>query len=316
MKNKQNEKTLENVKLKIAISKFQEEEKIEAKRTNKSILKIASVACLVIVSITGITFSGNIENFIKGIFVANTSDEVDIENNNEYVAEAQTGMQNVDEVKIERNDEVITGNYVTEEIYSVEYNSKDYKDLPINYTEACYAYDTSTPEKAIGVADYVFIAKINSILRTEYRFGTQGPYTVYSATVIQNIKGEIIKNENIEIVLHGGLNKDKSSYSFMSGMDFLNVGEYYILLPYTASDGRLGISNRTSIVSLGKLNQNTVKTLKDTTLLQNAIENADLKRGTKAIDIVSRYMKAAENPIIPEGKTHVRSHLYDIELNK
>lgn len=178
---------------------------------------------------------------------------------------------------------------INEETYSLEYNAEDYKDLPKFEAIAGYAYDTSSPEKAIGVADYVFIAKINGIIRTEYKFSTKDPYTVYSATVIENIKGEIIKDENIEIIVHGGLNIDKKSYTIFSGIDFLNVGEYYILLPYTASDGRLGISNNTSIVYLGKSIGSSTNT-------------------------VERYREAAKNPIAPEGKKYIKSQLYDAEL--
>lgn len=177
---------------------------------------------------------------------------------------------------------------VNEETYSLEYNESDYKDLPRFEAIAGYAYDTSSPEKAIGVADYVFIAKINGILRTEYKFSTKDPYTVYSATVIENIKGKIVKDENIEIIAHGGLNIDKKSYTIFGGIEFLNVGEYYILLPYTTSDGRLGISNTTSIVNIGK-----------------SIGSSN--------NTVERYKEAAENPIAPEGKKYVKSQLYDVE---
>lgn len=177
---------------------------------------------------------------------------------------------------------------INEVTYSLEYNAADYKELPRIESEVSYAYDTRSPEKAIGVADYVFIAKINGILRTEYRFNTKEPYTVYSATVIENIKGEIIKDKKIEIFTHGGLNSDKKSYTIFGGIEFLNVGEYYILLPYTASDGRLGISNTTSIVELGK----SIGSYNNT---------------------VERYKEAAKNPIAPEGKKYAKSKLYDVE---
>ena len=62
---------------------------------------------------------------------------------------------------------------INEVTYSLEYNAADYKELPRIESEVSYAYDTRSPEKAIGVADYVFIAKINGILRTEYRFNTK-----------------------------------------------------------------------------------------------------------------------------------------------
>ena len=42
-------------------------------------------------------------------------------------------------------------------------------NLPINYMHAFYAYPFTTVEETIGTADYTFVAKINSIKRTEYR---------------------------------------------------------------------------------------------------------------------------------------------------
>ena len=56
MKNKQTEKILENVKLKISISNFNDEEKIEMNNMKKSILKVSAIACCMLISITGIVF--------------------------------------------------------------------------------------------------------------------------------------------------------------------------------------------------------------------------------------------------------------------
>ena len=37
------------------------------------------------------------------------------------------------------------------------------KDIKVNYHPVLNMYDMYAPEKAIGVVDYVFVAKINSI---------------------------------------------------------------------------------------------------------------------------------------------------------
>lgn len=47
--------------------------------------------------------------------------------------------------------------------------NKNNDDLPINYTSAMWMYDTSTPEKAMGISAYAFVARVNKILRTEYK---------------------------------------------------------------------------------------------------------------------------------------------------
>lgn len=42
------------------------------------------------------------------------------------------------------------------------------KDIKVNYHPVLNMYDMSTPEKAVGAVDYVFVAKINSIKKTLY----------------------------------------------------------------------------------------------------------------------------------------------------
>lgn len=103
MNNKQKQQILENVKLKISISNFEKEEKIEMKRTRKSILKIAAVACCTMLSITGVIFAKDIGNFVKEFFGANSSDGVDTAVNNGYVADTNTEYQNAEgiELKVE-----------------------------------------------------------------------------------------------------------------------------------------------------------------------------------------------------------------------
>lgn len=49
------------------------------------------------------------------------------------------------------------------------HNTELYNNLPVTRAHGMKMYDTSTPEKAIGISDYVFVAKINKILRTEYK---------------------------------------------------------------------------------------------------------------------------------------------------
>lgn len=184
----------------------------------------------------------------------------------------------------------------------VTYDYEKYKDLPIIYNPICLGYDTSTSERAVGVADYVFVAKVNSILRTEYQFPVKTtidgiaktvymPYTVYSVTVTQNIKGELVKSKDIEVMQYGGLEEDTKSYTFGEGMGFLNVGEYYILLVNTNNnEDNFIIDSPDSVVSLGKTEKNN--------------------------EIINAYKKAKKNAIVPEGKEVVKSKLYDVSYSE
>ena len=129
---------------------------------------------------------------------------------------------------------------------SIEQSSTEmYKGLPVNVSRATYMYDTSTPEQAVGISDYVFVAKINEISRTEYRNPTTvetglfsseirtTPYTFYNIDVIKNIKGELITSESIEYMQYGGINEDGKSYTFIEGTELLEPGKYYIIMADT-----------------------------------------------------------------------------------
>ena len=80
----------------------------------------------------------------------------------------------------------------------------------------------------------MFVARVESELRTEYtnlRQNEDGtitgkPYTVYSITVLENIKGELRKNEPIEFFKHGGVNYDGLSISLLEGDQLLESGKH------------------------------------------------------------------------------------------
>lgn len=94
-----NKKIIENVKLKISISNFEEEEGIEMDKKRKNIFKTASVACLLIAIITGASFANEIQNFIKNFF-GTTSEGVDIAVNNGYMQEVDCEYQEFNGISI------------------------------------------------------------------------------------------------------------------------------------------------------------------------------------------------------------------------
>ena len=143
------------------------------------------------------------------------------------------------------------------------YKSK--KDLPIYSTSAMWLYDTSTPERAMGISDYAFVARINKVLKTVYmnpitleaslnseRKTIYDPYTVYEIMVVENIKGEIVTNKAIELMQYGGLNYDGKSYTLLENSELLTPGNYYILLTNVWPEQNiLEVSEPTRIIKLG-----------------------------------------------------------------
>lgn len=98
--NNENKKIFEDVKLKIAISNFEKEEKETMKYNRKNILKVVAVACCILILTTGGVFAKDITNFIKNLFGANTSGGVDTAVNNGYIADVETEYQNADGIEI------------------------------------------------------------------------------------------------------------------------------------------------------------------------------------------------------------------------
>lgn len=122
------------------------------------------------------------------------------------------------------------------------------RELPVNYGEACFVINVNEPREQAGWSDYVFAARVDEELRTEYenvRRNEKGvvigsPYTYYSVTVIDNLKGELKKNEPIELCKKGGVSYDGKSISLIEGDSFLEAGKYYIIFASAEKDGRLG----------------------------------------------------------------------------
>ena len=144
---------------------------------------------------------------------------------------------------------------------------KYYKNLPVYTASPMYLYDTSTPQKAIGISDYVFVAKIKKIVGTRYLDEStdknkkaslkedSSPYTLYEIEVIKNIKGQLNTEEPILFTQFGGLNKDGKGYTLIEGVNLLTENNYYLILSNTIKmDGEiiLEASEATRLIDLGQ----------------------------------------------------------------
>ena len=112
------------------------------KKTRKSIMKIAAIACCTMLSITGVVFAKDIGNFVKEFFGGNSSEGVDTAVNNGYVADANTEYQNaegidlkidtilMDDFNFDMNFNVIISNK-----YDIKEFEKEYPDVEYFYTK-------------------------------------------------------------------------------------------------------------------------------------------------------------------------------------
>ena len=159
------------------------------------------------------------------------------------------------------------------------------KDIKVNYHPVLNMYDMSTPEKAVGAVDYVFVARINSIKKTLY--SDYEPYTVYNITILENIKGNLLTD--ITLTQMGGISKSKKEYILPSDTKLLKQGKTYLILSYVPEyNGDLQINSN-----------------------YNYIELNDSKD-----ELITRYQQAYKNEEVPEQKKDSFISKYDISLNQ
>ena len=139
------------------------------------------------------------------------------------------------------------------------------KDLPIYYLEVSYVIDIENPREVVGFGDYVFVAHVNEEIETVHKNvewihfkKTSMPYTVYSITVIENLKGNINKNTPVEIERFGGVNIDNDSISLPRGDVLLEAGAYYIFIASSDHDGNLGQAAPSAAIKLDIESENEI----------------------------------------------------------
>lgn len=155
------------------------------------------------------------------------------------------------------------------------YNEK-FAHLPKVDMTSSFIVDISTPENAIDYYPYAFVAKVNKVIKTDYRDPIEReitadgsetkliykPYTIYDITVIENLKGEIVKDTNITIEQVGGVSQDNDYVIFPTNMEFLKENYYYILLPYSPTDtDGLRLESSYNVIELGELTDKETKKL-------------------------------------------------------
>lgn len=147
---------------------------------------------------------------------------------------------------------------------------------------ATFSIDLSDPKAVVGNADYVFVGKVDAQNDTEYKDSVQvesedgkpeevaSPYTNYSVTVTENIKGKLAPNDTIKIQKSGGFSKDKKECYLYEGDELPEVGKTYIFVAYAQQDGSLLLSGPMSNIPV---DENNYKDSKDYKEIADAFAN-------------------------------------------
>lgn len=139
----------------------------------------------------------------------------------------------------------------------------DDNDAQVKHMQALYSIDVSDPAALAGDADYVFIGKVDKQVGTTYKHPIQkedgkggykevaDPYTDYSVTVYENLKGELVLDQPIPVQKEGGISKDGKYYKLFENDELLKVGGLYIFYGYAQSvDGSILVSGENSTIAL------------------------------------------------------------------
>lgn len=176
-------------------------------------------------------------------------------------------------------------------------NNVNKSDLPITNLSGSFSIDVNDLTQIVGDADYVFVAEVNDEVETIYKnkvtIETENgnkevsdPYTKYTITVVDNIKGKLKKNNQFDILKAGGISQDKKSIVLYEDDELFEVGKYYIMSAYAQPDGSLLVSGPNSSLVL----------------------NETSKEKVVSSEKYKEYKKALENEVVSDRKRFKSSH--------
>lgn len=99
--------------------------------------------------------------------------------------------------------------------------------LETEYYEASFLIDTSDLSAVTTYAKYLFVGTVEEYVKSDYP-DEDSVYTYYSIKVVENIKGELVQDENVELKKSGGLKKNQECFILCSGDVLPAVGHTYI----------------------------------------------------------------------------------------
>ncbi len=132
----------------------------------------------------------------------------------------------------------------------------------ISVFKASFGIDYNRLEEVVGDADYVFVGNVVSEDDVVYKHAVtvetedgktqevSTPYTNYTVNITQNIKGNLITEEDIPIQKAGGFSKDGTECFLYEGDELPIAGNTYIFFAYAQLDGSLLVSGPISNINI------------------------------------------------------------------
>ncbi|WNY27613.1 hypothetical protein [Methanolapillus ohkumae] len=134
-------------------------------------------------------------------------------------------------------------------IYLNEMN-KDVVAVEINFLPEDSVIDIYNPAELVGAVDYVFVGNVDELIGTNYRpvavidgMGwsetIEDPFTNYTVTVLDNIKGDLVLNQQVSVLKDGGLSRDGKTLTLYVNDSLPEPGSIYVFYIYAQPDGKL-----------------------------------------------------------------------------
>lgn len=178
-------------------------------------------------------------------------------------------------------------------------------NIPVSKLHGSFSINFDNINELVGDADYVFVGTVISEDGTEYKHPIMGeaadgeeyeiasPYTNYTISVLDNIKGELVTDTEVPIQKSGGLAQDGSQYFVYEEDELPEQGSVYIFYAYAQPDGSLLVSgpnsNEKINVKARAATDDLTGTLETISAVQEVIDALDTQVETERMRFVSTY---------------------------
>ncbi len=165
-------------------------------------------------------------------------------------------------------------------------NNKDDNADSISYVDGLFIIDYDDLREVAGSNDYIFVGRVISEGETEDGEELPLPVTEFKIRVEENIKGELITDEDITIYKSGGISDETGMLTLYEDDCMPEAGNRYVFYAFAQPDGTLLLSGPVSNVLI------------DSADAQEANASDDYSENQEYLAALDAYENEIENEIM------------------